>query len=481
MAVLDGVLDGLQWTSADSVSAAFKCMDAIDSTRAEEPMALQDLAQYSAALLVIRQHCDGNDVWSSLHRARVMLSECHVAAAIVEAADVYCPQLVADHISLTDSLPLDTWHDTFTSDFWLDKLTHRVLFSIKCGTAVSVKSSEFLPNSEGLFTEFFDDPIHVRRRKNISSSERPRYTCQYIARILQCWFKTSSLFQLEARAKFVKCMTECMGTGSLFMRCSWDTYSSLPSWLFGSNCPSRDSCHNPDVRFHDDYIQDFVQFLQADKGIKGIQRSLRKLQAKYIEVQQARAQHIRTTIKESTRRAHMQELESSMVQYFGEGPGTGNGSQQHTQASGSGKGKGKATSGASDPSSGSESGDDSDRAHREPTGGPHAPLPTSPDPSQSETALIVASFLRDANIAWKARTGQLPNDFQPTAAQRVLIDDSDTLLPLREKGASRCLVNNNMDQAAARTPSGLFSLLMFRQVLFNTEAFRTCPAHMAKV
>ena len=76
------------------------------------------------------------------------------------------------------------------------------------------------------------------------------------------------------------------------------------------------------------------------------------------------------------------------------------------------------------------------------------------------------TFLRDS---LRSITGELP----PThALYTSLSNESDFFLPLREKASSRAHFITKVTKDFLRTPQGLFNLLVFRVLLFNSPAVR---------
>ncbi|KAI0683761.1 hypothetical protein BC835DRAFT_1422990 [Cytidiella melzeri] len=88
-----------------------------------------------------------------------------------------------------------------------------------------------------------------------------------------------------------------------------------------------------------------------------------------------------------------------------------------------------------------------------------------------EDACVVATTLANGRTA--------PSDV--SAAQELMYKKPDFLLPLREAAPSRSIMNNLLDQTFAKTRAGLFSLLVFRYIHFNTEAFVQCPDNIRQV
>ncbi|KAJ4464251.1 hypothetical protein C8J55DRAFT_442642 [Lentinula edodes] len=59
-----------------------------------------------------------------------------------------------------------------------------------------------------------------------------------------------------------------------------------------------------------------------------------------------------------------------------------------------------------------------------------------------------------------------------TAEQRRILDNSDSSCPFRELAHSRCQVSGPDGPFVHHSPEGIFSALLFRGILFNTEALR---------
>ena len=76
---------------------------------------------------------------------------------------------------------------------------------------------------------------------------------------------------------------------------------------------------------------------------------------------------------------------------------------------------------------------------------------------------------------------QNPQARNLSSLQRYAISNSDFFLPQREHAFARQAVHGSFTSEFLSTPSGLFSILIFRLITFNTEALRQTPADMRKV
>lgn len=95
--------------------------------------------------------------------------------------------------------------------------------------------------------------------------------------------------------------------------------------------------------------------------------------------------------------------------------------------------------------------------------------------SRAETADCVVRLLRATMAAMS--TPQTAN----SALQRTVQANPDFLLPQRELSPSRAAVKTSFTRDFIVTPPGLFSLLVFRLITYNTEALRRTPADQRQV
>ena len=100
---------------------------------------------------------------------------------------------------------------------------------------------------------------------------------------------------------------------------------------------------------------------------------------------------------------------------------------------------------------------------------------TPPSATDTQCSKVVR-FLRDAR-----RLVTQTSSKRLSLAQTMMKERSDYFMPLRESSSSRSLVNLKMDYARAKTASGLFSLLLYRGISYNTEAFARAPNDMHPV
>ncbi|KAI0683725.1 hypothetical protein BC835DRAFT_1310925 [Cytidiella melzeri] len=107
-------------------------------------------------------------------------------------------------------------------------------------------------------------------------------------------------------------------------------------------------------------------------------------------------------------------------------------------------------------------------------------IPSTSSSVQAPLSCII-NFLEDACVVatTPANGRTAPSDV--SAAQGLMYKRPDFLLPLREAAPSCSILNNLLDQTFARTWAGLFSLLVFRYIHFNTDAFVQCPDNIRQV
>lgn len=93
----------------------------------------------------------------------------------------------------------------------------------------------------------------------------------------------------------------------------------------------------------------------------------------------------------------------------------------------------------------------------------------------------VLPMLRDAKIVADQIASSNSALDGLSEAQLIMFQESDSMLPLRKKALGRARMNAAIDHAFAITPEGLFSMMVFRFVTFNSEAFIRAPADLQKV
>lgn len=91
--------------------------------------------------------------------------------------------------------------------------------------------------------------------------------------------------------------------------------------------------------------------------------------------------------------------------------------------------------------------------------------------SRLDTVNRVVLFLQDTNEAARSLDATTGSDLQ-----RYVRTNPDFLLPQREWSPSRCAVKDVFTSAFCKTRAGLFSLLLFRLITYNTDALRQMPA-----
>jgi hypothetical protein len=84
----------------------------------------------------------------------------------------------------------------------------------------------------------------------------------------------------------------------------------------------------------------------------------------------------------------------------------------------------------------------------------------------------IVCFISDANCAMNCELG-LGGNIPLSRAQKIILSNTDFYLPFRELAKSRRLICRHLDLEFMKTRAGFFTLLLQRNILWNSEAFRT--------
>lgn len=397
---------------------------------------IAELPVYSLAMSTLRQSCEGMDAWSTLYRQRIMLREYAIAAVIRRLCEEEAPQIVEKESTLHNSQD------------WFVKLTINLLHRIRSKIPIKFAASNFLPNCNNSTLVFVEPDLDFKRRGKIRPADIPARVCEYLARVLQCWFGMPIPFISQARLHLVQVLLRTCGTGILLMSHVWAIYSELPSWIFCNTCPRADNIpSNQNLQFSEAYMENFCHAVSTSQVLLHARKDFDNLQAEFGALHATTSKHVDNLLATRLKRNYLHQMVID--------------------------------SSSTHPAQSAES----STSRNQPLPAPVAStsLPASvPSASSSQNPASLCNpmvlFLRDAH-AFLNRT--------PTTvlnrAQLALDNRSDYLMPLRESAYSRMIVNDAMDLAHAKTRSGLFSLLIFRGISFNTGCFTHTPPDLRKV
>lgn len=370
------------------------------------------------------------DAWSTLYRQRIMLREYVIALLIQQASQKYAPVILDDPTSVQD--PQD----------WLVRLCLSIKQFVLTRTKINLNACKFLPGFENSSILFSEADADFKKRRMTSSNQAHIVTCDYVARVLQHWLSMPIPFISQAQMLFVQTLVATAGTGALLMPHVWTLYSTLPSWIFSSNCPrvlNRPS--NQNVVFQETFMEEFCTMITTSPELHSARKDLDQLQAEFRRLHEGTSKHVEALIISRSKRRYLGQIASQVQAHHVPQASSSTSAVQST---------------------------------------PFLPVPagsSSSSAAPSTTGLKcqkVVEFLRDARALVTSTTTL-------SRAQRLLQQNSDFLMPLRESSSSRIVVNLKMNKAYAQTPAGLFSLLVHRGISYNTESFRSAPAEMHPV
>lgn len=95
-------------------------------------------------------------------------------------------------------------------------------------------------------------------------------------------------------------------------------------------------------------------------------------------------------------------------------------------------------------------------------------------------AKIVADLIA-ASIAMLKNAISLQVSPDLTVTQKVMFRNSDTMLPLHEQAIGRMYMNAGLDHDFVHTQEGLFSMMIFHFITFNSQAFIFRLQHLQKI
>ncbi|KAI0683434.1 hypothetical protein BC835DRAFT_1423273 [Cytidiella melzeri] len=455
----------MQATSGELLRNALNVLDNIDS-KTDSLRVLHDLShtkmpQYSASIFDVRDYCDGTTVWINLYCQRVMLAETRLVDSVQSLVDDTCPGLLQNRVVAT------------RDNNWVAQLTMNVLITVRAGLPITARSTEYFPPTVLRPAIFNDDPGEVRKRTYIHADMVNSTCLSYLHQILHCWFVTSYPFTAQVQSCIIRCLVDVLGTGCLLLPDIWNIYVDPPSWLFDQNCPKLldANCHT-DIRFNPQYLESFTALISEITADGTVQHRMTTLQQSYINLYSRTYEHVQGTVAAQTKTVLLRQMLTTVPnrppppQSL---PTTVPNRPPLPQSLPTAK---TSTAALSIPEQSSNA-----------IAGSSTTASSIPSTSSSVRAPLscIIDFLEDACVVATTLANGRTASSDVSAAQELMYKKPDFLLPLREAAPSRSIMNNLLDQTFAKTRAGLFSLLVFWYIHFNTEAFVQCPDNICQV
>ncbi|KAJ3553559.1 hypothetical protein NM688_g3547 [Phlebia brevispora] len=314
-------------------------------------------------------------------------------------------QSQCEEILTAESLPPVEEQDRFT------RLVVRVRDSMASSTPIHANSTIYVPDTLSTPAEFHEEGSNrCYNARQLLAVVPPK-----VLEIIRTWFGIPSTFIMQARAHFIQMLLANLGAGALLMPHVWEVYIHLPSWM-------------QDTKEHNHFTD----------HIHGSLSTI--LTSSTVSDRRSPTFHLLHGLREQYRRlvGDMQKRLSALsVPYTAISSSSAQGRSKFLNASFDAE----AASGV----------------------GPQPLLPDSVRQIRSVKAFLMAA-LQVANDSKAVRKeGTLE-----AAIQRSL----DKFQPLRHLGTSRTRINGrageHLDTGLARSRVGLFTLLVFHNVLFNS-------------
>lgn len=427
-------------TTADDLSIALKTLNGMDTSSVVEDhnselaqFNIHEVVECSATITVIRAHCNHNDTRSNLYRQRVMLSQSYLAGVVASLISQCTPVILSEPKKFQNM------------NHWFVHLTFNICNALQSNEELSLESSEYIPSSCLPSVTFTEVPFHGTYPLTLTDVAQlvPIYT----ARTLQCWFNMPVPFISQARATLVTHLIEYLGPGSFLIPAIWSAYDELPSWLFNPKTNrAGDTPMGQTVTFEPASLSSFLSRLQQIAS-PDICLHLSKLQDQYTALYPS----------EESIQSHLLMLLNDSIMVCS--------SRQPMFSS-----------------------EFSKNGFQPPAVRNDQIIPLQNGTSQLfRTKRCVIPMLHDAKIVANLiaiSINALENSINLQAppglhaVQKVMLENSDIMLPLREQAIGRMYMNAGLDHNFARTREGLFSMMIFRFITFNSRAFIFCPQHL---
>lgn len=451
------VRDSLKSSHPDELSVIIDYLDFIDASIGPGTidLPLNDLPSYSSALAGLRICCVKSDVWTNLYRGRIMLADTRLTVAIADILLVRVPEIVEQQTNPSPSVE--------TSD-WLSRLTKKVYHLVSLGIPFNLLSTDYVDSPLIKPQKFQDTAAELKKRKWIKKHSIKPTTLSYVTRIIQQWFDVPVPYTAHARSVLVGRLVDTVGAGCLLLPATWDVYKNLPSWLFTVDTPRQcDLAKFSLDDFQKHYLDDFAVTMQSHPGLHVMRECAQSLKGAYVALYDATRERRGQFITEQSRPGHLRAIARVFA-------GRDNGCRQSPVPDSNPCVLGHQVVqyiGAPPPR----------------TTGVQAPSPAIKSALDNPICIQeVVRFLNDAcHMVSAISAGNRPGDGDALRPHRYMYDKPDFLIPLRELAPSRARMNSGTSFKFLKTRQGLFSLLLFRSISYNSQAFLRCPSELRKV
>jgi hypothetical protein len=277
---------------------------------------------------------------------------------------------------------------------------------------------------------------------HVPSSRLKCTMLDYVRRIILCWFGMKCSFYAKARSHFVICLASCLSNECLPLPDTWAVYAEMPQWMFTQDSPCACLGTLSDVQFVDSYLGNFKRCLVLFTQSNALPLQMDKLQQACMELSRTAQVYAARMVNARINSNHLKHL---MTAPSWDPP------FMFSLAVGSKSSVGSSRQGTAQPAD---------------LSGPNVP----PLMKQKAVTLLL-QILEDASIVLQCLSRKQSPAHRSTVAITTMFKWSDFLLPLRKSASCRQIVNNKLHQDFAVTCAGLFSMQIFRFILFNSKAF----------
>lgn len=292
---------------------------------------------------------------------------------------------------------------------WLNRLLDHIRTNLECGMEIRLDSSAYIPH-------IVQGALYIEKahKRAYTASHLDEQAPKIAVAAVRSWLGMANQYLTQARASFITILMDHYGPGALLLPHVWAVYIRMPSWL------SDDEVFNPTrtkTEFRREQHRTLRRILATSAAADHTSETFRRLH----ELKQA--------YRDLVDRVHY-SLEAVV--------------QPATRK----KRSAKVIS------------DDYD-VQTEVTAGPQ--------PQRGDVALAPGKIKQMLQAAARVSKGQ---QIGATSLQKRIAAKTDLLQPLREEGVSRTRINGrngeNLSATHACTRAGFFSLLVFRNILYNT-------------
>ncbi|KAI0340232.1 hypothetical protein BDW22DRAFT_1431254 [Trametopsis cervina] len=413
------------------------------------------------ALYDLKRTCATNNALGMHHRQRVMQYECR----IIEQFSAFEAHLCSTAAGIFT--PMDP------TDHWMIKLAKFVHGAVVARVPVVISSADYLPYPNFPTTVYTEPRKSAKRRIGrragpLGDGALRSVAAALVGKVLRCWFDLSTGRVSVIRSHLVDQLTKTLGPGILFTDVMWECYQLLPRWLFSADCPRLVRTEDLDD-FECEHLDGFLSAVSNWSLLKEAYPLLEQLVAEHKAFMLATFCDADDLREHEDTRSVSRRLDTGVLNR-----------SHHTAAQATAPHRAANLPPLAGRFSGirtSASLSVPDEVSRYMGDSQHANVRSRTVP---RTTPAVLELLKDARLVATAIEGSSPLPAF-NEAQMAMWMDADFLLPLRESAPSRYLISTTFDPTFARTRNGLFSILLFRCISWNSDAFRQCPAEIRRV